>query len=185
MSAQIDQIAETYRDALRRMVTLNDRIDDDTFNAKPSPTSWSVGECLVHLNTMSKGYIPAFEAALEDGAPRATGPFKWGFISRKFIDAVRPGSRAMSTAGVMKPPSTQGTQSAVDRDRVMSRFEADMKRYIEIVERADGFDLSRIRVSSPFLKILRLPLGALLEGLGLHAQRHIGQAERAVAQYQG
>lgn len=181
MSPQLTAIAETYQDALDRMSALDARLDDDAFNAKPSATSWSAGECVVHLNTMSKGYLPLFEDALEDGAPRADGPFRWGWVSRKFIDAVRPGSRAMPTGGPMKPPATNGLRSEIDRRRAMERFRADMARYLEAVERADGIDLARIKIASPFLKLLKLPVGAYLEAMGLHAQRHVGQAERAVA----
>ena len=180
MTEPLDPIAETYRDALRRMRALDARIDDETFNAKPSPTSWSVGECVVHLNTIAKGYLPLFEGALED-APNGSGPYKWGWVSRRFIEAVRPGSRPIPTAGAMRPPATEGATSSIDRARAMARFEDDMDRYLAVLERADGLDVSRVRVASPFLRILRLPVGAFLEAMGLHAQRHVGQAERAAA----
>ena len=34
---------------------------------------------------------------------------------------------------------------------------------------------------SPVLPLLKLPVGALLEAMGLHSLRHVLQAERAVA----
>ncbi|MGB3543141.1 DinB family protein [Rubrivirga sp.] len=180
MTDQLAQIAETYRDAQRRLHALDARIDDETFNAKPSEKSWSVGECIVHLNTMAKGYLPVFDAALEDvDAPKADGPFRWGWFSRKFIDMIRPGTRPIPTAGAMKPPSTTGLRSEIDRERAVSRFDSDIARYLEIIETSDGLDLAAIRVASPFLKLMRLPLGAFLEAMGVHAQRHIAQAERA------
>ncbi len=179
MSPQLRAIAHTYAEAHRRLHALVDRIDDETFNLKPSSKGWSVGECVVHLNRISKGYLSALEAALGPDAPRATGPFQWGWVSRRFIEAVRPGSRPLPTAGAMKPPETQGLRSDIDRERAVDRFDADTDRWLALCERADGVDLARVKIASPFLRILRLPVGAMLEAMGLHAVRHVQQAERA------
>ena len=180
MTDQLSRIAETYKDAQRRLEALDARISDETFNAKPSAKSWSVGECVVHLNTIAKAYLPVMEHALEDAdAPRAEGPFQWGWVSRKFISSLQPGTRPMPTGGAMKPPPTTGLLSEIDRERAVTRFHADIARYLDLVDHADGYDLAAIRVRSPFLKLMRLPVGAFLEAMGVHAQRHIAQAERA------
>ena len=60
----------------------------------------------------------------------------------------------------------------------MASFDAYTERFIAVCEAADGLDLARIKVRSPFLKLLRLPLGAFLDAMGLHAIRHVQQAER-------
>lgn len=179
MSPQLQAIADTYAEARQRLHALLDEIDDEAFNQKPSAKGWSVGECVVHLNTISKAYLPALEAALSPDAPRAAGPFLWGWVSRRFIEAVRPGSRPLPTASTMKPPETSGLRSDIDRARAVSRFDADTDRWLALCERADGVDLERVKMASPFLKILRLPVGAMLEAMGLHALRHVQQAERA------
>lgn len=181
MSPQIQTIADTYTEARERLHALLDGMDDETFNRKPSEKGWSVGECVVHLNTISKGYLPVMEAVLTPDAPRADGPFRWGWLSRRFIEAVRPGSRSMPTLPAMKPPETDGFSSTIDRERAVARFDADTDRWLALCERADGLDLARIRVAEPFLPLLRLPLGANLEAMGLHAVRHVQQAERAAA----
>lgn len=181
MSPQLDSIAGTYAASRERLHALLDGLDDEAFNRKPSATSWSVGECVVHLNTIAKGYLPVMEAALTPEAPRAEGPFRWGWLSRRFVEAMRPGSRPIPTGGAMKPPPTTGLHSDIDRARAVARFDADTDRWLGLCACADGYDLRRIRIRSPFLPLLKLPLGAMLEALGLHALRHVGQAERAAA----
>ncbi len=181
MSPQLQSIADTYAESRQRLHALLDGIDDEAFNRKPSPTGWSAGECVVHLNTMSKAYLPVLEATLGPDAPHADGPFRWGWASRRLIEAVRPGSRPVPTAGAMKPPEAAGLRSEIDRARAVARFDADTDRWLALCQRADGVDLARVKVASPFLKILRLPVGAFLEAMGLHAVRHVAQAERAAA----
>ena len=176
-------LAAPYLEAQRRLRALADAVDDDLFNRKPAPKAWSAGECVVHLNKMAKGYLPVFEAAVAKTQPRAAGPFAYGWVSRKFIDAVRPGSRPIPTAGAMKPPaSADARQSSVDRARALERFDQDIARFLGVIEASEGMDLARIKVRSPFLPILRLPLGAFVEAMGLHCVRHVQQAERAAGQ---
>ena len=181
MSPQLVGYADAYRDAQRLVHSVADGLSDEAFNWKPSASAWSVGECIVHLNKMAKGYQPVFEAALS-GAPRAPGPFSYGFVARRFTDAVRPGSRPIPTGGAMKPPPAEGGRSQIDKDRALDRLDADTRRFIAIVEQSEGVDLARVKVRSPFLPLLKLPLGAFLDALGQHAVRHAQQAERVTQQ---
>lgn len=181
MSPYLQEIAATYEEARDRLRALTEGMDDETFNAKPTPKGWSVGECVVHLNKIAKGYLPAMAVALTPDAPRGEGPFRYGWFTRLFIDSLRPGSRPIPTAPTMKPPVAQGLRSTIERERALERFEADIARYLALTEAADGYDLGRIRVASPFLPILRLPLGGFLDALAVHSVRHVMQAERAAA----
>lgn len=185
MSPYLQRVAAPYEEARDRLRRLTDGLADDAFNAKPAPSSWSAAECVVHLNRIAKGYLPAFEAALSADAPRGDGPFHYGWVTRRFIEAVRPGSRPIPTAPAMKPPEASGLRSDIDRDRALGRFESDIARYLAVIEAADGYDLAQITVASPFLRVLRLPMGGMLEAMGLHAVRHVAQAERAVAATSG
>ena len=172
-------LAAPYRDARARLAALADGLDPAAFNHKPSAEAWSAGECVVHLNTMAARYLPVLEAAAARDAPRGTAPFRYGWLGRRFVDAVRPGARPISTMRAMKPPAAAGRQSSVDPGQSLARLDADTDRYLAVVEAADGLDLARVKVRSPFLPVLRLPLGVFLEALGLHGVRHAMQAERA------
>lgn len=182
MDPQLALTRDLYRQSQERLHRLLDGLPagppDDAFNRKPGPRSWSVGECVVHLNRMSKGYLPVLEEAAALDGPRGKGPFGYGWVATKFIDAQRPGSRSIRTVKAMRPPPTDGRRSAINRARALARFDADTDRYVAAVERADGLDIGRVMVRSPFLPILRLPLGAFFEALGHHALRHVAQAER-------
>lgn len=175
---QLESYAQHYRDAQVILHSIADDLSDEAFNWKPDPKSWSVGECVVHLNKSSKGYLGRLEAAVTQGSPQAQGPFTYGWVTRSFINGVRPGSRSMNTFRSLRPPETTSTLSAVDRSQALDRYDADTNRFLQIIEAAEGLDLSRIKVRTPFLPILRFELGGLIEALGLHALRHVQQAER-------
>lgn len=181
MEPQLVETKALYQDAHDRLHALLADLPDEAFNQKPVPDAWSVGECVVHLNRTAKGYLPRLEAAAAREQPRAEGPFAYGWMATQFIDALRPGSRAMPSAKAMKPPRAAGDRSTIDRTRAVGRFDADIERFLRVIDQSDGLDLCRIGVRSPFLPILKLPVGACLEALGHHSVRHVLQAERAAA----
>ena len=185
MTEHAAQLAAPYLDARDRLAALTDGLDPAVFNHKPSADAWSAGECVAHLNVTAERWLPVLEAAADRDGPRGDGPFRYGWVARTFVDALRPGSSPIPTVRAMKPPAASGRQSSIAMDEAVARFDADVDRYVGAVESADGLDLGRITVRSPFLPVLRLPLGAFLEALGLHNVRHVMQAERAVADWRG
>lgn len=178
MTVLLESYASHYRASRSDLHRIADGLSDEAFNWKPSEKSWSVGECIVHLNTLAKGYLPALEEAAGADAPRGEGPFRYGWLAKTFTNAVRPGSRPMPTGGPMKPPPASGGRSQIDKVRAFSSFDAYTDRFLAVCDDASGLDLAAIKVRSPFLKLMKLPLGAFIEALGLHAVRHVQQAER-------
>lgn len=183
MSPQLQTYADQYRQSKDGAHRVADGLTPAQFNWKPSESEWSVGECLEHLNVIARSYVPAFERAASADAPRGTGPFTYGLLARLFIRSVRPGSRALPTAPAMDP-SDKGAVSSLDPARVLSEFDAMTERYVGVCGQLEGVDYSAVKVRSPFLALLRLPLGAMVDAMGLHALRHIQQAER-VTQREG
>jgi hypothetical protein len=77
----------------------------------------------------------------------------------------------------MKPEAAE-THSDYDRDRALASLDAYTDRFVALLDAAEGRDLNSVAVRSPFLVLMRLPLGTFAEALGLHAIRHAQQAER-------
>lgn len=181
MTAQLAGYVAAFEEARDRLHAVADPLSEDAFLRKPSEKAWSVGECIVHINILAAGYQPALEHAVADPeAPRASGPFRYGPLSRLFIDAQRPTGRKIPTAPAMAPPPADGRRATVDRARAMAGLDAQTDAYAALCRAADGLDLRRIRVRSPFLPVW-FSLGAYLDALGQHALRHTAQAERVVA----
>jgi hypothetical protein len=174
----MDRYEATYREAQRRAQVLLGPLTHTQFNWKPGKDRWSVGECIYHLNVISEAYLPVLRDAVASGDHRASGPFSYGWLSRKFIAAVTPGTKAVSTAGSMKPPAAAPSHSSLDKGSTMAAFDELMREFARLVREAEGVDLARTKVRSPFVCLLRLPVGAFLEALGLHALRHLDQARR-------
>ena len=177
MNATLAAYAAAYRQASQEAEVLTDSLTPEQFNWKPDATSWSVAECLMHLNTANAPYAEAMRKRIDEGGPRGEGPFRYGWFARLFIKSIAPeGKLKMKTASAMTPRASQYDPAAV-----LGEFEAINAELLEQIERAEGLDVSRMRMPSPFLKLMRLPLGAFLEALAGHELRHLKQARRVTA----
>lgn len=183
LDVALDAYAAAFRTSRERAHALADGLTDDPFNWKPAPDAWSVGECLVHLNVIAEAYEPYFDEDLHGAAPRPDrpAPLRHGLLGGLFVRAMRPGSRPMKTFRPMKPPPAVGARSALDADHVLADFDRHTDALLAVVERSRRLDAGRVRVREPYFPLVRLPLAAFLDGLGQHALRHVGQAERVVA----
>ena len=182
MDDPFDGYAAAFRASRDRAHVLVDGLTAAQFNWRPAPDAWSVGECLVHLNTVAKGFLPTLDAALAlaPRRPATPAPLRYGLSGTVFVAISRPGSRPIPTFPTMRPPRVQGDLSALDPARAVASFDGYTGRLLRAAERARETDAGRVRVRDPFVPLVRLPLVALLDGLGQHALRHVGQAERVV-----
>lgn len=66
---QLREIAVELRGAEERLSRLRARLSEDRWSTPPEPGSWSVGECVAHLNLTAAPYLPI----PDEGLPQALG----------------------------------------------------------------------------------------------------------------
>lgn len=177
MSPQLQEYADHFRQAQADAHRVADGLTDEQFNWKPSEKGWSVAECIAHLNVVAEAYLPVFQAKISEGGPSGNGPYTYGFVSRMFTNAVRPGSRPIPTGNPMNP-NKGGQRSGFDKESTLATLDRTTDEYVAVCEALEGMDYSAMKVRSPFLSLMRLPIGAFVDAMGLHAIRHAQQAER-------
>lgn len=150
---------------------------------RPDEDRWSVGECLDHLVRTGAAYLEALDEAVEEGRRRgrfAEGPYRPGMVGRwlpRFLDPP-PGLR------VPAPPRIRPRRPGAERPGTeggpgpLPAFLALRGRLAGRLEAADGLDLRRVRVASPFVPLLRFDLGSAFRVVAAHERRHLWQARR-------
>jgi hypothetical protein len=123
----------------------------EQFNWQPTPEQWSVAQCLVHLNISAALYAAAMRAVSPDNPRRHRTPARF-----------------------VAPATTSRVRDVLDA------FEAAGARWERLLYDANGLDLARVKVRSPAISLLTLPLGALFDIQAAHERRHLRQAERVV-----
>ena len=166
LASQLEAVRQHARETTRGL-------SDQQLAWQPAPESWSVAQCLEHLVlTMESNQqqVPAKLAAAARPAPPNYSRWKSGWIGRMIINGTRPGSRPVKTRGKFVPVAVG--------PGVVRRFDEKHDLLMEWIRAADGLDVTRIIIVSPFLTIFRYHLGDFFELNVGHAERHLRQADR-------
>jgi hypothetical protein len=170
-------VQDQLRTALRRARTLVEGMEPAAITRRPGPDSWSVAECLDHLNETARLYLPEFAETIDR--------------SRKEGRLARPGSSDRTLFGrfvvwTQEPPvrfrmkTLEGIRPRGEEDPValLDTFEALHEELIVRINEASDLDRRRIRMRSVLDRRLKLSLGDWFHFMAAHVRRHLWQAER-------
>lgn len=160
-----------------RAVALAKDLTIAQLNWKPRPHAWSVGQCLEHLCISNEVYIDPMTDSL--GGPPAgpvdeitPGWFGRWFI-RRYIEPTTQRTRARAPRKIV-PVATRIDSSILDR------FIASNAAVRDVIARAQGHDINRVRFRNPFVPLIRFTVGTGLQIIARHNHRHLLQAERVL-----
>lgn len=169
-------------ESARRATASVDGVSPIQADWKPAPKSWSINECLEHMNIAMATYLdrmaPAIERARNAGM---TGhePYGRGTWPGRYILGVlhkAPGTSRVPAPGIWKPAA-----SSFDKAKQLARFVELSDQVRSLAEAADGLALGKVKVASPASRLIRVTLAQAFEILGLHNLRHTAQLERVSA----
>ena len=176
LAPEIDQFRSQFEQLSAEADALTNPLSDEQFLWRPGPDSWSIAECLDHLNATARVYLPALDEGISDAIRRGVyseGPFKYNWLGRLSVRFSK--SRVRLTAADDMLPGTNRT-----RHEILAAFHAYQVQYIDRLRQANGVDLARARVRMPLNSWLRIPLGSGFEVMLVHSRRHLAQASRVM-----
>lgn len=154
-------------------------LPEETLNRKPAPGSWSVLECLEHLNLYSDFYLPAIENVLrEKGDSRGDGQFRSGWLGNYFAESMQPKNGKLKKMKTFADKDPAGSRLPAD---VLDRFLAQQQRMAGLLKKAETADLSRLKTPVSISRWINLRLGDTFRFVIYHNERHMAQAQRALA----
>lgn len=148
---------------------------------RPEPDRWSVGECLDHLVRTGEAYLEVLDDAIGEGRRRelfAEPPYRRSLMGRFLIWTLEPPPRLkVPSPEIIRPRLPGGGEALSDP---LPRFLALRARLGERLEAAEGLDLGRIGMPSPFFSWMRFDLGSAFRIVAAHERRHLWQATKIV-----
>ena len=153
-------------------------LNDVQLSQRPAPASWSILECLEHLNRYSRYYNAALARALAQPGPTPRRPANvtYSWLGRQSVAMMHPTTLKKQTA--LKRLNPLG--SHLGRE-VLAEFDQHQTYLLELLAQAYHADLNRAAVPVEFFRLLKLRLGEALEFVVVHQQRHVQQAQRVQA----
>lgn len=179
LAPQLARIKQELLDARERARRVTKGLTEEQWGRRPSGGSWSIAECLVHLNLTSERAIPIIDEAIATGRERkieGTGPFRRGLIGWALLRFLEPPYRMkVRTSEPFVPARVEPMAETLER------FDYLQLELQGRVDRAAGLDLNRLRVTSPFAEQVKYNLYVFLAVLPVHQRRHLWQAEQVRA----
>ena len=151
-------------------------LTDEQLNWHSAEGSWSILDCLEHLNVSVTKTLPAFDRSIADGREKgqtSNGPFRYGWFARMFARSMEPPPKWRMRAPKMIRVAPATTRRSAE---VLPEFARVRDQLGERARQADGLDLAHVRLTSPVNRLLRVPLGTYFAFILAHDRRHLWQA---------
>lgn len=178
-TAQLADYREQFEAIKQDARKLVDELTDEQFNWRAAPGSWSIAECFNHLNVFGYKLVPLVDAAIERS--RASGLLsqrraRYGLFGSLFVRTAEPPAKIKVKAPKIYAPSPE--RALAEETSQFAQLQDAM------IEQANGIDLSRTKISSPFSRLLRFNLATWFAVAAAHERRHLWQA-REVKRHAG
>jgi hypothetical protein len=174
LAPEIDAFRNQFEQLTAQADALAVPLSDEQFRWRPGPDSWSIGECLDHLNATARVYLPVLDEGISEairGGVYGEGPFQYNWLGRLSVQFADTRLR-------LKAPDEIHPSAGRTRREILSAFRAYQVQYIDRLRQANGLDLARARVRIPVTGWCRIPLGSGFAVMLAHTRRHLAQAQR-------
>jgi len=176
LSPELAELDRQFAAAKAEASELVDGLRESQFNWRPDAHSWSMAECLLHLNMVGDRCVRMLETALADARARgqvADGPFGYGWLGKWIIAHTEPPSKHKYKAPRAFTPACGQPITAV-----LPTFRDLQEQLSRQLEQASGLDLAYIKVPAPEAPPLRFNLKFTFAWIAAHERRHLWQARQ-------
>ncbi|MGF7213905.1 hypothetical protein GGR92_000045 [Spirosoma lacussanchae] len=154
-------------------------LSDEQLRWKPAPRSWSIIECLQHLNLAERYYIRNLQHKVDQLGLVQTMPTDQTLASdrvgRTLNWIVNPETKLKFPApGIIKPRSSVDLHPA----NVLAQFLEIQYLLRELLDKAVYLDWNADKLTTIFGNWLKIRVGDALQMLVSHSERHLNQAMR-------
>lgn len=172
----LKELTERIESQIQFAKSLEKRSDDE-LNWRMNENSWSVLECLEHLNRYGEFYIEEIKTRMETSTAPKSDVFVSGRLGNKFAVDMLPkeGMKTMKTFKGKNPIHSQ-----LDREKVTGTFMKQLHRFLRLLEIAQEKNLTKIKTSTT-LPLLKLRLGDTFRFVINHSERHVQQAKNVLS----
>ena len=171
----LQELTERIQSQIQFAKSIENKSDEE-LNWRATKNSWSVLECLEHLNRYGEFYIDEIKKRMEKSKAPKSDVFVSGRLGNKFAVDMLP-KEGMKTMKTFK--SKNPIHSKLDREKVTVTFLKQLHRFLRLLEMSEEKNLTKIKTSTT-LPLLKLRLGDTFRFVINHSERHVQQAKNVL-----
>jgi len=149
------------------------QLPTERLNQKSSSTSWSVLECLEHLNLYGDFYLPEIESCIIDGEKINQDPnFKSGWFGERTVQDMLPKNDKVKKMNTFKDKNPLNSDLSI---ATIDRFIKQQEGILRLLDLASSVHLEKVKTKIT-LPLIKFKLGTTFRFVIYHNQRHLWQA---------
>lgn len=171
----LDELVARTQDILNRTLPMQE-LSIEELNARTAPDSWSVLECMEHLNRYGDYYLPEMRRQMERSDRPTTAEFKSNWLGNYFAGVMLPREKPnkMNSPKKMNPHGSQ-----LDK-QVVQTFIQQQKEILKLLAMAREKNLTKVKTGISLTQWIRIRLGDTFRVVVYHNVRHVVQMERVL-----
>jgi hypothetical protein len=181
---QTEQLIQTLEAETRQIIARLEAfktLEPQTLTWKADPQSWSILECLEHLNLYGRFYLPQMALKIMQAPAKPDPVFRSGFLGDYFAKSMLPKEKLNK----MKTFKDKNPLNALLDISVLNVCLLQQKELLDLLNQSRQVNLNTVKIETSLSSLLRFRLGDTFRFIINHILRHLRQAERAVAEMKG
>ena len=174
---QSENLIQTLLEQTRLIINQVEKLktcDLQTLTWKENATSWSILECLEHLNLYGDFYLPEIESKIQKSTTQADPAFKSGLLGNYFAKSMLPKDNLnkMKTFKDKNPLNANLDKSVIDK------FIDQQFKLLDLLNQSRKVSLNKVKIETSISSLIRLKLGDTFQFFINHIIRHMKQIDR-------
>ena len=166
--------------AVSAAASLFREVDQEALQYKTSAETWSVLECIAHLNRYYHFYMPLLiEAAGNSQECKGLPFFKPGILGAFFVKLMEPKEEKAKKMKAVAQMDPNGSNPSVEELELFLNYQKDL---LSILDISKGYDLRKPQIPTVMSRWITISLGDTFRFIVTHNERHLRQAERCLHQ---
>jgi hypothetical protein len=138
---------------------------------KHNPNSWSILECVQHLNLYGDFYLPQIEVKLNKSNTQPDVEFKSGLLGNYFAKSMLPQAKLNK----LKTFKDKNPLNNILDKSVINKFITQQQQLQVLLNKARGASLNKIKITTSISRFIKLKLGDAFQFYINHIIRHLAQ----------
>lgn len=148
----------------------------EELNWRMAQDTWSILECIEHLNLYGDFYIPEISKRIKESNKQPEPVFKSGFLGNYFAKMMLPPEK-LNKMNTFKDKNPLG--SNLDKTTI-EKFLLQQEQILELLDKSRKVNLGKTKTTTSISKLIKLKLGDTFRVLIYHNERHIVQANKVL-----
>jgi len=169
----LQQLLEQTRQITNQAEKLK-TLDLKTLIWKENETSWSILECLEHLNLYGDFYLAQIETKLKTSTTKPESEFKSGLLGNYFAKSMLPKEKLNK----MKTFKDKNPLNAKLDTAVIDKFIRQQIKLLDLLNQSRNVSLNKVKIPTSISSFIKIKLGDTFQFYTNHIIRHLKQIER-------